>query len=108
MTFERVLPVFGVVFALVYLLAVEYNWALFTYHPQINQWGYLVEPPRTGPAMYWYGWLTTASLAGIAGCLVALAVPQGVMSRIPTWVYWSVPVGVIVFFCYLLRGYFLR
>jgi hypothetical protein len=45
---EKVIPVFAAAFALVYIVSVEMNWALFTYHPKIHQWGWLVGRHETG------------------------------------------------------------
>lgn len=108
MSIERVFPVFSVVFAVAYLSAVEFNWALFTFHPQTGTWGFLVEPARTGPAMYWYGWLATAMIAGVAGASLALVVPEGAAARVPPRLTWVVPLLTIVAFAILLRGFFMR
>jgi hypothetical protein len=37
MKLEKVVPVFAAAFAVVYLLAVQENWALFTYHPKVGE-----------------------------------------------------------------------
>src|SRR4029077_16542298 len=68
---EKIVPVFSAAFALIYILSVELNWALFTYHPKIHQWGWLVEPARNGPVMYWYGWLVTSALGASAVSVIA-------------------------------------
>ena len=44
--------VFPVVYAIAYVIAVENNYALFTYHPALEEFGFLVERPKDGPAMY--------------------------------------------------------
>jgi len=102
----RILPIFAAAFAVVYLFAVEQNWALFTYHPRIREWGWLVEPSRSGPAMYWYGWLATATLGAIASSLIAL--PFVRRWAPPLWLGWAIPLIVMLIFMYLLRGFFLR
>jgi len=90
------------------LVAVESNYALFTYHPAIKEFGLGVQKAKDGPAMYWFGWMATS---GIAAGVVAAAVawlPESLTRRIwPGW-SWAVPVAVMTVFCYLLRGYFLR
>jgi len=73
MTIGRALPVFSIAFAVIYIASVYFNLALLTYHPQLVQWGLLVEAPRQGPAMYWYGWLLTSALG--AGAIAALVAP---------------------------------
>jgi hypothetical protein len=107
-SFPAFAMVFPVVFAVVYVIAVEANYALFTYHPAIGEFGAGVQQPKDGPAMYWYGWLATsgivASLAGLLACLL----PESLARRLWSGWTWAVPVGVMVVFCYLLRNYFLR
>lgn len=108
MSIERVFPVFSVVFAVAYLAAVEFNWALFTFHPQTGAFGLLVEPARTGPAMYWYGWLATATIAGVAGAALALVVPEDAAAKVPPRLTWAVPLLAMIAFAILLRGFFMR
>ena len=108
----RSFPVFPVVFAAVYaiayLIAVKQNYALFTYHPGTEQFGFLVEPPREGPAMYWYGWIATAGLSALVAAVVACLIPQQMARRLWSGWSWAFPVGAIFAFAYLLRGYFMR
>ena len=109
---SRVFPVFAVVFAAVYavtyVFAVWKNFALFTYHPALNEFALGVQKPRDGPAMYWYGWMATsaivASLAGFAACLA----PESLARRVSPGLAWVVPLCAMLFFAWLLRGYFLR
>jgi len=100
--------VFAVAFAVAYIIVVESNYALFTYHPVAGEWGLGVEKTADGPAMYWFGWLaTTTIVASIAGAL-ATVLPEGVTSRLwPGWT-WVSAVGVMAAFCYLLGPLFLR
>src|SRR5262249_49167267 len=60
--------VFAAVYAVAYLICVDRNYALFTYHPAIYEWGLGVQKPKDGPAMYWFGWLATS---GIVATIVA-------------------------------------
>lgn len=100
--------VFAVAFAVAYTLAVWNNYAAFTYHPLLGEIGWGVEKSRDGPAMYWYGWITTALLCALVACALAALIPQGVSRRAwPGWV-WLVPLGALLAFAYLLRNYFLR
>ena len=98
--------VFAAVFAVIYTLAVWKNYALFTYHPALNQFGIGVEKAKDGPAMYWYGWMATAGLAGLAAGVAASLVPAA--RRIWLGLAWLVPLGAMLFSAWLLRGYFLR
>jgi len=107
---NRTFPVFAIVFAVVYVvvytLAVWKNYALFTYHPAIYEWGFGVQKPKDGPAMYWYGWMATSIIAGLVAGLAASLVPAA--RRLWPGLAWLVPLGAILFFAWLLRGYFLR
>lgn len=99
--------VFAVVYAVAYVIAVESNYALLTYHPAIEEWGWLVEKPRDGPAMYWYGWMATAALIGtVIGLSASLLPARTVQALWPGW-SWSAPLAAMAFFSYLLRGFFL-
>jgi hypothetical protein len=108
MSITRVFPLFSAVFVVTYAFAVYFNLALFTYHPQLNEFAWLVEPPRAGPAMYWYGWILTSALVAAVMSVLALAVPSRWTARIWAGWTWLIPILVIGFFVYLLRNYFLR
>jgi hypothetical protein len=105
-------PVFAVtfaaVFAVVYLLAVDYQWSLFTYGPATGEFGLLRQPATAGPTMYWYGWIATAAIAaGAVGALASLT-PEKLARRFwPGWA-WAVPIAVMCGFAYLLSDNFLR
>ena len=109
---SRAFPVFAIVFAVVYAvtyaLAVWKNYALFTYHPAIYEFGFGVQKAKDGPAMYWYGWLATsaitASIAGVLACLL----PGAAQRRLWPGLAWLVPLCAMLFFAWLLRGYFFR
>ena len=109
---SRVFPVFAIVFAVVYALtyalAVWKNYALFTYHPALNEFGFGVQKPKDGPAMYWYGWMATAGIAGALAGSVACLVPGTVARRLWPGLAWLGPLCAMLFFAWLLRGYFLR
>ena len=112
MTTPRAFPVFAIVFAVVYavayVIAVEQNCALFTYHPAIEEFGFLVEPPREGPAMYWYGWIATAGIVALIAGVIASFVPEQMAKRVWSGWSWAVPVAAMFAFGYLLRGFFMR
>lgn len=112
MTLPRSFPVFAVVFAaafaVAYLVCVERNYALFTYHPAIYELGIGVQKPKDGPAMYWFGWIASSGIAASAIALAACWLPGGLTRRLWSGWSWAVPVAVMLVFCYLLRSYFLR
>lgn len=112
MTSSRTLAVFVVVFAaayaIAYVIAVEKNYALFTYHPALEEFGLLAERPREGPAMYWYGWMATSAIAALAAGALASFVSERLTKRLWSGWSWTIPLGVMVILGYLLRGYFMR
>jgi hypothetical protein len=105
-------PVFGIVFATVFALAyvvcIERNLALFTYHPALNEYSWGVEKAKEGPAMYWYGWMASAGLLAALAGLAAAVLPAALTRRLPPALAWAVPLAVILVFSYLLRSFFLR
>ena len=106
MSKEKVFPIFAAAFAVIYLLAVQYNWALFTYHPKINEWEWLAQPARNGPPMYWYGWLVTSVLG--AGAVSLVSWPLTRRGPALLWLGWIVPIVIVVVIVYLFRGFFIR
>jgi hypothetical protein len=100
--------VFAIVFAVAYIVCVWNNYALFTYHPALKQFGAGVQRPQEGPAMYWYGWLATSGIVALAAGFAACLLPERFARRLWAGWAWLVPLCVIVVFCYLLRRYFLR
>jgi hypothetical protein len=100
--------VFAVVFGIVYVFAVEGNYALLTYHPALQEWGVGVEKARDGPAMYWFGWLLTSGIAATVAGFAATALPESITRRFWPGLTWAVAIGVMSVFCYLLKGFFLR
>jgi hypothetical protein len=106
--FPRFAIVFAVVYALIYVLAVWKNYALFTYHPALNEFGFGVQKPKDGPAMYWYGWMANAGIAGALAGFVACLLPDAAARRLWPGLAWLVPLCAMLFFAWLLRGYFLR
>jgi hypothetical protein len=109
---SRVLPVFAIVFAvvyaLIYTLAVWKNYALFTYHPALNEFGIGVQKPKDGPAMYWYGWMATAGISAAVAGFIACLIPASASRRLWPGLAWLVPLCAMVFFAWMLRGYFMR
>jgi hypothetical protein len=107
-SFSTFAIVFAVAFAILYLLSVENNWALFTYHPALEEFGFLVQKPKDGPAMYWYGWLATSALGALAIAAVAACVPVNSASRFWSGFAWAIPLATMFAFVYILRGYFTK
>jgi hypothetical protein len=110
MTAGRSFAVFSVAFAaayaVLYVLSIQYNLALFTYHPASAEFHWLVQPAADQPAMFWYGWLATSALGATAFAGVAAALPAAWTARIWPGLSWAVPLAVMLVFGYILRGYF--
>lgn len=98
--------VFAVAYAVLYLFAIEYNLALFTYHPASAEFHWLVQPAADQPAMYWYGWIATSALGAAAIAFMITALPAAWTARVWPGLSWAVPLAVMLVFGYILRGYF--
>ena len=105
-TFGFLSIVFAAVYAVVYVVAMSQNYALFTYHPVPGTVTMGVVKPFDGPAMYWYGWMATGALAALAACAVACLVPDSIVRRVSSAWSWIVPLCMLFVLGYLLRNYF--
>jgi len=107
---SRLFPAFSIAFAVLYVLAMDNNWALFTYLPRARQFHPLVySPPQgAGPGMYWYGWLATSAIAAAVIAGIAAAVPATGTARRWSGLTWAVPLAVILVIVFLLRSWFIR
>jgi hypothetical protein len=106
----RACIVFATAYAVLYLAAMYYNLALFTYYPAAKQFALLVPatPQAPGPAMFWYGWIASAALGALALSLLSLLAPARWATRLwPGW-SWVVPTVVFVMLIVILRGWFIR
>jgi hypothetical protein len=86
---------FTVGYAVIYAVCTELNLPLLTYHPVIAQIDFLGTPPRSGPAMYWYGWLLTSLIGAVVLALIAALIPEA-------WLQRSITFGVLVAVGYLI------
>ena len=99
---------FAVAYPVLYVACAYWNLALFTYHPALGVFGMGPDAPRGGPAMYWYGWMTTA-LIGAAILSAAWAVFAGRGSlRIPSMLAALVPIAAMAVAVGLMAHYFLH
>ncbi len=99
--------VFGIGFALLYVLCDMAKLPMFTYHPGTDRidWGYAAARRDEGPAMYWYGWLATSALgASILGVLAA-GLSENIRSKIPLALAWVVPLFLLPILLYSLKFY---
>ena len=102
----RAFPAFAVGFALFYAPGYSFtgntstvSWPLFTYFPAIDQWKWLLVTgtDNSGPPMWWYGWIASATLVGLVFALIALALPERVFRNVWSTLVWIVPLGAFLF-----------
>jgi DNA-binding transcriptional LysR family regulator len=101
---------FAVAGTVTYLLCLQFNWPMFTFHPAVNrlEWGWGPARSGEGPTMYWYGWTaTTVIAAAIAGFLATL-LPESIAKKFPLILVWLLPILAIPYLIYDLRSWWLH
>lgn len=114
-SFRRFAFAYGIAFAVLYVVALKLDLALFTVYPSFGlvvlgtHHSKDVVDPALGfvvPAMYWYGWTATAALGALVVGLVAALLPQRWMRRFwPGWL-WVVPAVAMSACVYLTMPWF--
>jgi amino acid permease len=109
---RRFVLVFGIAFAVLYVVALAGDLALFTVYPSLGVVLFgthrskdVVDPAMgfLAPAMYWYGWTaTTILVSGVLGIL-ATFLPQSVVRKIPLSLVWIMPLVAVPILVYALR-----
>lgn len=109
MSLSRALPVFTVVFLIVYAFVMYFNLAPFSYYPLVGRFASGVAPatPALGPAMYWYGWLVDALVIAVPVAAVAALLPEKAVGRVAAVAPWLSIVAVL-FFVWVLRAWFIH
>lgn len=110
MSFSRALPVFSVVFLIVYAFSMHFNLAPFSYYPLVGKFAAGVAPATQalGPSMYWYGWLTDALVISVPVAVIAgLASSEKFIGRAAPAAAW-ISILAIAFFLWDLRSWFIR
>jgi hypothetical protein len=102
----QVFAIFAAVFAVVYTIAFEWHWELFSYHPRLGEFGWGQQASRNGPVMHWYGVLATAFLVAAAVSLAAL--PFLRKRSVPLWIGWAVPLACLAVWPWFLQELFIR
>jgi hypothetical protein len=81
-------------FAVSYSLCFYYNWPLFAYYPQVNEFHLSTAlQSELGPPILWYGWMATAALFS---AVVAVVVPRSLADRLWPGLAWAVPGATIL------------
>jgi hypothetical protein len=96
---------FAVVGTVIYLLCLQFNWPLFTFHPAMNrlEWGWGPGRSGEGPAMYWYGWTATTLVAGAVVSFLATLLPESTTKKIPLILVWLLPILAVPYLIWDLR-----
>ena len=99
--------VFGVSFAIVYVICDMAALPLFTYHPGTGRidLGFASARRDEGPAMYWYGWLGSSALGASLFGMLATLLPENARSKIPSSLAWIVPIVLLPVLIYSLMFY---
>jgi len=102
----RAFPAFAVGFALFYAPGYSFtgntstvSWPLFTYFPAIEQWRWFLVTgtDNSGPPMWWYGWIASSVLVGLAFALIAMLLPERTIRNILAALVWIVPLCAFIF-----------
>ena len=99
--------VFGISFAILYVICDMAALPLFTYHPGTDRIDFGYAPARRdeGPAMYWYGWIATSALGASLVGLAAAMLPEKIGDKIPLALAWAVPIALLPVLTYSLKFY---
>ncbi len=99
--------VFGVSFAILYVVCDMGAFPMFTYHPGPDRFDIGFTPPRRdeGPAMYWYGWIANSAVGALALGVLAALLPEKIRIKIPLALAWIAPVVLLPVLIYSLKFY---
>jgi hypothetical protein len=110
--FRRFAFAYGPAFAVLYVVALKRDVALFTAFPTfgIVVWGTHhaqdAAPAMGLPAIYWYGWTATAALGALIAGLAAACLPERWTRRVWAGWLWVVPACAIMACVYLTLPWF--
>ena len=94
--------IFSMLFGIVYLTCFYMDWSPFRYYPDARRF-HLKITPQDGPAILWYGWVTSAAVISAA---IAAVVPRPLAERLrPTWV-WAIPLLIVILMFVYERRWF--
>ena len=114
-SFRRFAFAYGTAFAVVYVIAVAKDLALFTVFPSLGivlvgtHHTRDVTDPAMGflvPAMYWYGWTATAAIGASIVGLVAALLPERWTRQFWSGWLWVIPVTSMIACLYLTLPWF--
>jgi hypothetical protein len=96
---------FAIVGPVIYMVCLQMNWPLFTFHPATNRFAFGWEAARSGegPNMTWYGWTAMTLLVGAVVSFLATLLPESATRKIPLILVWLLPILAIPYLIYDLR-----
>jgi hypothetical protein len=96
---------FAIVGPVIYMVCLQMNWPLFTFHPATNRIAFGWEAARSGegPNMTWYGWTAMTLLVGAIVSFLATLLPESATRKIPLILVWLLPILAIPYLIYDLR-----
>lgn len=103
----RALPIFSIVYAVLYVIAMYFNIAMFVHYPQTGVWAWHDVPGQAGPAMYWYGWIANAAIGAAIIAMVLSYVPI-LQRRVAPTGAWLVPLFAMLTVLFIIRSWFIR
>ncbi|MBZ6076509.1 hypothetical protein [Microvirga puerhi] len=113
--FRRFAFAFGPAFAVLYVIALARDLALFTVYPSLgivlagtHRPKDIVDPSMgfLAPAIYWYGWTATAAMGALAIGLAAASLPERWTNRLWSGWLWVVPLAAMGACVYLTLPWF--
>jgi hypothetical protein len=113
--FRRFAFAYGTAFAVLYVIALKLDFALFTVYPSLgivllgtHHSRDTVDPAMgfLAPAMYWYGWTATAALGALLVGLVSASVPKQWSHQLSLGWLWVTPVLAMIACVYLTLPWF--
>ena len=113
--FHRFAFAYGTAFAVLYVVALKLDLALFTVFPSLrlvllgtHHTRDVVDPALgfLAPAMYWYGWTATAALGALLFSLIAALLPERWTRRLWPALGWLIPLAAMIGCVYLTLPWF--
>ena len=113
--FRKFAFAYGSAFAMLYVVVLKFDLAMFTVYPTIGVVLLGTHHSRDSvgpslgsflPAMYWYGWTATAAIGALLIGVLAALVPERWTRQLSSDWLWLVPVLAMVACVYLTLPWF--